>query len=114
MNEHEQLVDQAARHARSVLFLGGLDAGKSTLARATAAFALRIGRRVAYIDADVAQKTVGPPATVGMKHIREPDDLIPERMSEADALGFVGSISPQDHHVPLVGAVGGHHHPPPT
>ena len=106
MNEHEQLVDQAARHARSVLFLGGLDAGKSTLARATAAFALRIGRRVAYIDADVAQKTVGPPATVGMKHIREPDDLIPERMSEADALGFVGSISPQDHLVPLVGALG--------
>ena len=80
----------------SVLFLGGLDAGKSTLARATAAFALRIGRPVAYIDADVAQKTVGPPATVGMKHIREPDDLILERMSEADALGFVGSISPQD------------------
>src|SRR5436309_721901 len=107
MNEHEQLVDQAARHARSVLFLGGLDAGKSTLARATAAFALRIGRRVAYIDADVAQKTVGPPATVGMKHIREPDDLIPERMSEADALGFVGPISPQDHLVPLVGALGG-------
>ena len=106
MNEHEQLVDQAARHARSVLFLGGLDAGKSTLARATAAFALRVGRRVAYIDADVAQKTVGPPATVGMKHIREPDDLIPERMSEADALGFVGSISPQDHLVPLVGALG--------
>jgi len=64
MNEHEQLVDQAARHARSVLFLGGLDAGKSTLARATAAFALRLGRSVAYIDADVAQKTVGPPATV--------------------------------------------------
>jgi polynucleotide 5'-hydroxyl-kinase GRC3/NOL9 len=106
MNEHEQLVDQAARHARSVLFLGGLDAGKSTLARATAAFALRIGRRVAYIDADVAQKTVGPPATVGMKHIREPDDLIPERMAEADALGFVGAISPQDHLVPLVGARG--------
>jgi len=41
-----------------------------------------------------------------MKHIREPDDLIPERMSEADALGFVGSISPQDHLVPLVGALG--------
>src|SRR6185295_2618534 len=40
------------------------------------------------------------------KHIREPDDLIPERMSEADALGFVGSISPQDHLVPLVGALG--------
>jgi polynucleotide 5'-hydroxyl-kinase GRC3/NOL9 len=105
MNEHEQLVDRAARHARTVLFIGGLDAGKSTLARATAAFALRLGRTVAYLDADVAQKTVGPPATVGMKHIREPDDLTLERMAVADALGFVGSTSPQDHLVPLVGAL---------
>jgi len=105
MNEHEQLVDRAARHAHTVLFLGGMDAGKSTLARATAAFALRIGRSVAYLDADVAQKTVGPPATVGMKHIREPDDLTLDRMADADALGFVGSTSPQDHLVPLVGAL---------
>lgn len=105
MNEHEQLVDRAARHAHTVVFIGGMDAGKSTLARATAAFALRVGRTVAYLDADVAQKTVGPPATVGLKHIREPDDLVPERMAEADALGFVGSISPQDHLVPLVGAL---------
>jgi polynucleotide 5'-hydroxyl-kinase GRC3/NOL9 len=105
MNEHEQLVDQAARHARTVLFLGGMDAGKSTLARATAAFALRLGRAVAYLDADVAQKTVGPPATVGMKHIRAADDLTLDAMAEADALGFVGSTSPQDHLVPLVGAL---------
>ncbi len=105
MNEHEQLVDRAARHARTVLFIGGLDAGKSTLARATAAFALRVGRSVAYLDADVAQKTVGPPATVGMRHIREPDDLTLERMADADALGFVGSTSAQDHLVPLVGAL---------
>ena len=40
MNEHDRLVDRAARDARTVLFVGGLDAGKSTLARATAAFAL--------------------------------------------------------------------------
>src|SRR5207342_935138 len=105
MNEHEQLVDQAARRAGTALFLGGLDSGKSTLARATAAFALRLGRTVAYLDADVAQKTVGPPATAGMKHIRVPDDLTLDRMAEADALGFVGSTSPQDHLVPLVGAL---------
>jgi polynucleotide 5'-hydroxyl-kinase GRC3/NOL9 len=105
MNEHDRLVDRAARHAHTVLFIGGMDAGKSTLARATAAFALRLGRTVAYIDADIAQKTVGPPATVGMKRIREPDDLTLERMAEADALGFVGSTSPQDHLLPLVGAL---------
>jgi polynucleotide 5'-hydroxyl-kinase GRC3/NOL9 len=105
MDEHEQLVDQAARHARTVLFLGGLDAGKSTLARATAAYALRVGRTVAYLDADVAQKTVGPPATVGLKHIHGADDLTLERMADADALGFVGSTSPQDHITPLAGAL---------
>jgi polynucleotide 5'-hydroxyl-kinase GRC3/NOL9 len=105
MNEHEQLVDRAARHAHTVLFIGGMDAGKSTLARATAAFALRVGRSVAYVDADVAQKTVGPPATVGMRHIRAADDLTLDSMAEADALGFVGSISPQDHLVPLAGAL---------
>ncbi len=105
MNEHDRLVDHAAREARTVLYIGGLDSGKSTLARATAAFALRLGRAVAYLDADVAQKTVGPPATVGLKHIREPDDLTLERMATADTLGFVGSISPQDHLLPLVGAL---------
>lgn len=105
MNEHEKLVDRAARHARTVVFLGGMDAGKSTLARATAAFALHLGRTVAYLDSDVAQKTVGPPATIGLKHIRDADDLTLERMADADALGFVGSTSPQDHLVPLVGAL---------
>ena len=105
MNEHDRLVDRAARGARTVLFVGGLDAGKSSLARATAAFALKIGRTVAYLDADVGQKTVGPPATVGLKHIRGADDLTLDRLAEADVLGFVGSISPQDHLLPLVGAL---------
>lgn len=105
MNEHDRLVDRAAREAHTVLFVGGLDAGKSTLARATAAFALHVGRTVAYLDADVAQKTVGPPATVGLKHVREPDDLTFERLAHADALGFVGSTSPQDHLLPMVGAL---------
>ncbi len=105
MNQHDRLVDRAAREAHTVLFIGGLDAGKSTLARATAAYALQLGRTVAYLDADVAQKTVGPPATVGLKHIREADDLTFERLAHADALGFVGSTSPQDHLLPMVGAL---------
>jgi polynucleotide 5'-kinase involved in rRNA processing len=40
-----------------------------------------------------------------MKHIRTADDLTPDAMAEADALGFVGSTSPQDHLVPLAGAL---------
>ena len=105
MNEHDRLVDRAAREARVVAFFGGLDAGKSSMARAVAAHGLRLGRSVAYLDADISQKTVGPPGTVGLKHIREPDDLTHDRLCVPDAIGFVGSTSPQDHLLPLVGAL---------
>ena len=37
--------------------------------------------------------------------MREPDDLTLERLSHADALGFVGSTSPQGHLLPLAGAL---------
>jgi len=75
VNEHDRLVDRAARDAHTVLFVGGLDAGKSTLARAVCAYALSLGRSVVYIDGDLGQKTVGPPGTVAMKRIASPDDL---------------------------------------
>jgi polynucleotide 5'-kinase involved in rRNA processing len=38
--------------------------------------------------------------------VRSPDDLTLERLAEADALGFVGSTSAQNHLLPLVGALG--------
>jgi polynucleotide 5'-hydroxyl-kinase GRC3/NOL9 len=102
VNEHDRLVDRAARDAHTVLFVGGLDAGKSTLARAVAAYGLTLGRSVAYLDGDLGQKTVGPPGTVAMKRIRSPDDLTFERLADADALAFAGSTSPQGHLLPLV------------
>jgi polynucleotide 5'-hydroxyl-kinase GRC3/NOL9 len=95
-------VDRAAREAHTVLFVGGLDAGKSTLARAIAAYALSLGRSVAYLDADVGQKTVGPPATVGLKHVRSPDDLTLDRLADADRIAFVGSTSSEGYLLPLV------------
>jgi polynucleotide 5'-hydroxyl-kinase GRC3/NOL9 len=95
-------VDRAARDAHTVLFVGGLDAGKSTLARAIAAYGLSLGRSVAYLDADVGQKTVGPPATVGLKHLRSPDDLTLDRLADADRIAFVGSTSSEGFLLPLV------------
>lgn len=105
-NEHDRLVDRAARRCNTVMFIGGMDAGKSTLARATAAYALRLNRSVAYIDADIAQKTVGPPGTIGMKLIHEPDDLTHDRLAVADTIGFVGTISPEEGMTSVVGALG--------
>jgi polynucleotide 5'-hydroxyl-kinase GRC3/NOL9 len=102
MNEHDVLVERAVRDHHTVLLVGGLDSGKTTLARTMLRDALAAGRPAAFIDADVGQKSVGPPATVGLKLIRSAEDLEPGRLAMADALGFVGSTSPQGHLLPLV------------
>jgi polynucleotide 5'-hydroxyl-kinase GRC3/NOL9 len=96
------LVERAVRDHRTVLLVGGLDSGKSTLALALLRAALAAGRPAAFLDGDVGQKSVGPPATVGLKHVRTAEDLEPAPMAAPDALGFVGSTSPQGHLLPLV------------
>lgn len=101
MNEHEALVDQAVRTKHTVLLVGGLDTGKTTLARALLGAALGAGRPAALLDADVGQKSVGPPATVTLKLLRSGGDLGPGP-SDADAMSFVGSTSPEGHLLTVV------------
>jgi len=105
VNEHEALVEQAVQTKHTVVLFGGLDTGKSTLSRALLAAAVEAGRPAAFIDADVGQKTVGPPATVTLKHVREASDLDPQVMAREDALWFVGSTSPEGHLLQVVTAV---------
>ena len=105
MNEHEALVEQAVRTKRTVVLFGGLDTGKSTLSHALLAAAVEAGRPAAFIDADVGQKTVGPPATVTLKHVRGLGDLEAATMAKEDALWFVGSTSPEGHLLQVVTAV---------
>jgi len=102
VNEHEALVDQAVRTKRTVLLIGGLDTGKTTLARALLEAALEAGRPSALLDADVGQKSVGPPATVSLKLYRGPGDLEAADADRADAISFVGSTSPEGHLLPVV------------
>lgn len=109
MNEHEALVDQAVKTKHTVLLIGGLDTGKSTLSRELLGAALEAGRPAAYLDADVGQKSVGPPATISLKVLRGSDDLEPDRLAEADVLYFVGSTSAQGHLLPVVGGVAALH-----
>lgn len=105
MNEHDALVDRASRTIRTAVLLGGLDSGKTTLARAMLERALAAGRPSAYLDADVGQKTVGPPATVTMKLLRTPDDLSSPTLVDADSMSFVGSTTPEGHLLSVVTSV---------
>lgn len=77
--------------ARVAMLMGGVDTGKTTLALEAARLALHAGRTVAFVDADIGNSTVGPPACVGLKVMRGPTDL--ERVTEPDHLHFVGTIS---------------------
>jgi polynucleotide 5'-hydroxyl-kinase GRC3/NOL9 len=105
VNEYEALVDDAARTRQTVMFVGGLDTGKSSLSRALLTAAVEAGRPSAYLDADLGQKSVGPPATITMKIVRSPADLEPDRLVVPDALSFVGSTSPQGHLMQVLAGV---------
>ena len=105
MNEYEALVDDSARTKHTIVLVGGLDTGKSTLSRSLLSAAVAAGRPAAYLDADVGQKTVGPPATIALKRVLAAADLEPDRFAEADALSFVGSTTPEGHLVPVLAGV---------
>jgi polynucleotide 5'-hydroxyl-kinase GRC3/NOL9 len=109
VNEYEALVDEAVRTKHTVMLVGGLDTGKSTLSRRLLEAALAAGRSCAYVDADLGQKTVGPPATMSLRFVRSPEDLEPGRFEREDALAFVGALSPQGHMVPVITAVASLH-----
>ena len=105
VDEHEALVKKAVAEHSVVALVGGLDSGKTTLSRQMMREALGAGRIPAYLDADLGQKSVGPPTTVGLKLIRSEEDLDPTRMVLADACYFVGAISPQGNLLPVVTGV---------
>jgi polynucleotide 5'-kinase involved in rRNA processing len=76
-----------------VMLIGAADTGKTTLAKFLLADAIGSGLSAAFVDADVGVSTVGPPACVGLKWIRGPDDF--STLAVADELRFVGSTQPQ-------------------
>jgi polynucleotide 5'-hydroxyl-kinase GRC3/NOL9 len=105
VERYSAVVERVAASAEVVTLIGGLDSGKSTLGKTIAATALESGRTVAYLDADLGQKTIGPPAavTVRMFGRREGATGGP---TKADAVYFVGATSPHGHVLPLVVGAG--------
>lgn len=88
-----------AERPPTILVLGGGDVGKSTFCRFLISELIKAGQRVAFVDADVGQKDLGPPATVTLGY---PDG--PETLETAAPAGFyfVGSTGPSGRFLPLV------------
>jgi polynucleotide 5'-hydroxyl-kinase GRC3/NOL9 len=102
MDPYDEVVERALARRGVILLVGGLDSGKTTLASRIARTAIEGGLQVGFLDADIGQSTVGPPATVGLRLCRSVEDLDPPSLAEADHLAFVGATSPQGHLLPLV------------
>lgn len=89
---HEEAARELAS-ASSVMLIGAIDTGKTTMARRIIQAALTEGRTVGYVDADIGNSTAGPPTCVALRLIKNPADL--DNPSRPDALHFVGAISPE-------------------
>jgi len=105
VDDHTALAERAGAEYGTVVLIGGLDTGKTTLSISMIRAALGAGKRAAYVDADLGQKTVGPPTTIGLKLVTSEDDLDRERLAQADACYFVGATSPQGNLLPVVTGV---------
>lgn len=87
----------AARPGLSLL-LGASDTGKTTLAKFLIKEWTRQGLRVAFVDADMGQSTIGPPGTIGMRIYDSSNlDFEGAHYSKNLALFFIGSFSPVGH-----------------
>jgi len=100
---YEALRERVAGLDGVVMVIGDAGTGKTTLARMLLRDAVKSGRRVAYVDGDVAAATVGPIACVGMKVVHSAEEF--DALDEPDELRFVGAVEPNGVVLPHVVAV---------
>lgn len=98
---HDEALERLLADPGVVFLIGGIDSGKTTFGIELAGRAAAAGIPTAIVDADIVLSTIGPPTTVGLKLVSAETDLSREGLRRADALGFVGSIVPKGHLLPL-------------
>jgi polynucleotide 5'-hydroxyl-kinase GRC3/NOL9 len=90
----------------SILLFGQVDAGKSTFGRYLFHRLLETHKSVAYLDADLGQQTIGPPATMGLaltdNTARDNGEDKSFPASGRHLFQFVGSNTPRGHFLPLL------------
>jgi polynucleotide 5'-hydroxyl-kinase GRC3/NOL9 len=84
---------------RRILVIGASDRGKSTYCGFLGRTLSEAGFKVAFVDADVGQKDVGPPGTISLACLDKGAELSRIHLT---ALYFVGAVSPIGHLLPIV------------
>ena len=99
---HSDVLDGLLGRGGVVFLVGGIDTGKTTFGLELLRRAAAAGLPAALVDADVGQSTVGPPTTIGLKLGLDGAEVTRTSVRVADALAFVGSITPPGYLLPLV------------
>ncbi|MCS6924046.1 MAG: Clp1/GlmU family protein, partial [Fimbriimonadales bacterium] len=96
--EWQQAIETLLPSDGTTLVLGATDTGKSTFCSLLIKLKQGAGQSVGFVDLDVGQTTVGPPAAFSCVLINKPYDLLSELTPHG--LAFLGDVSPV-HHVSL-------------
>ena len=99
----QEILQEIESRKGIIFMLGATDSGKTTLAKYIISQKLKHIQEIVFIDSDIGQSTLGPPATISMVVVRKtsppPDKLLPLSMR------FIGSVSPSGHLLETVAAV---------
>jgi len=89
------LLDILEKERGIAIIIGATDTGKSTLAKFLILNLCRRGLKVALVDADIGQSSLGPPATIGFAVFKSDPDW--EVVLSPPEIFFVGSTTPEGH-----------------
>jgi polynucleotide 5'-hydroxyl-kinase GRC3/NOL9 len=106
-NETEEILPvweelDLSRLSGVLMVVGASDVGKSTFARYLFRRLSKGGGPVAYLDGDPGQGTLGPPSTMTLALNPDGQDTFPP--TGTAWRGFVGSVSPTGHMLPVLTA----------
>src|SRR4030042_6822877 len=90
-----EALDVLEKEKGVAILLGATDTGKSTLAKFFVFNFCQRGLKVALVDADIGQSTLGPPATIGLAVFKSDPDW--EVVLSPPEIFFVGSTTPEGH-----------------
>jgi polynucleotide 5'-hydroxyl-kinase GRC3/NOL9 len=89
------LLDILEKEKGVAILLGATDTGKSTLAKFLILNFCQRGLKVALVDADIGQSSLGPPTTIGLAAFKSDPDW--EVVLSPPEIFFVGSTTPEGH-----------------
>ena len=100
-SDYIEIAEKVSKDTPQILmFLGGVDTGKTHTTVSFLKYFVHHGKKVGYIDADIGQSNISVPGTIGYVKLEGKLDNFDE--IKATTVYFVGSITPTRHLLPII------------